>query len=275
MPRSLLLPRLTLAFAALAAASTVQAAGPGGTVSGTFTMKGTTHKPTYVYAFAKPDSFDKTKESIEVLFTTKPVPETELTGSMPGEGSRLQASLSAEGRFEGVVFFLEGGSMSASGTGLSFDKKVLDGTKVAGRLYTTEEVGTENFRGRFDLTFEAPIFRPKKAVPASASDKAAAAKSPQAKAYAAYLSAVHAGDEAALKRIVTSELVRMMAGPDFKENLKFLKEMTPKSVDYLRVTESGDTATLEVQTKTDTGAVSCTREGGAWKIGQQKWTNKK
>ena len=66
----------------------------------------------------------------------------------------------------------------------------------------------------------------------------------------------------------------MTEKPEFKEQLAFVKEMTPKSVDYLRVTESGDKATLEVETKTDLGTVDCVKEGGAWKIGKQSWKNK-
>ena len=43
-----------------------------------------------------------------------------------------------------------------------------------------------------------------------------------------------------------ADLRKKMDEPDFKEMFGFLKEMAPKKVDYLRVTESGDLATLEV-----------------------------
>ena len=264
-------PALVLAFL-LAALPAL--AGPAGTVKGTYTIKGKTYTAAHVYAVAKPDSFDKTKEGVELMFTVQPVEEKELFDMMPGSGPRLSASVGADGSLYGIVFLDEGTSASMSGSSIAFDKKALDATKIAGRLYSKGELEIGSTKGTFDLTFDAPLLREKKAPPPSAADKAAAAKSPQAKAYQSYLKAIHAGDVAALKKIFPAEMAAMTEKPEFKEQLGFVKEMTPKSVDYLRVTESGDKATLEVETKTDLGTVDCVKEGGVWKIGQQSWKNK-
>jgi hypothetical protein len=251
------------------------AAAGSSTVSGTYTVKGTTYTPAYVYAVARPDALDSRREGLEILFTTRPVPDSSLTGAMPGEGPRVSATVGADGRLHGVVLVFEGGSISSSGTQVVFAGRARDATRVSGRLFTRGELEAGSAKGRFDLTFSATIFRPPRAAPATGADRAAAARSPQAKAYTEYLRSIHAGDLASLRKVVTQELAVKMSAPEFKDQLAFLQQMAPKAVDFVRVTETGDSAALEVETKTDAGRVDCAREAGVWKVGKQRWSSRK
>lgn len=262
---------LAIAFAAILAVPAL-AAGPEGTVKGSYTIKGKVYKAAHVYAVAKPDSFDKTKEGVELLFTMEPVAEKDLADMMPGSGPRMQATIGADGSLYGIVFLYDGGSYSSSGTSQAFEKKAMDATHIAGRVYAKSPIDMKDGKGNFDLTFDSPLFREKKAPPPTAAEKAAAAKSPQAKAFEAYLKALHAKDLAALKKAVMAEAAKELASPEAKEMLGLMEAMAPKKVEYLRVTESGDKATLEAKAEDGSvGTIDCAREGGAWKIGKQSW----
>lgn len=247
-------------------------AAEAGTVKGTFTINGKAYTPKHVYAVAKPDAFDQKQEGIELLFALQPVDEKELASAIPGSGPRLTATLGADGSLYGIAMLYDGGSFSTSGSEQVFEKKAMDASRVAGRLHSKKEIEMSAGKGGFDLTFDAPVFREKKAPPPSAAEKTSAAKSPQAKAYESYLRAVRSGDLAALKKCVTKDIAQMLEDPEAKERIEMVKSITPAKVEYLRVKESGDAATLEAQSEDGKGTIECAREGGAWKIGQQRWS---
>jgi hypothetical protein len=116
--------------------------------------------------------------------------------------------------------------------------------------------------------------------PASA---AAAAKSEQAKVYAAWVKAVKAGDLAAWKKLVPAEASQqieaqakeMKKSP--KDVLDFLGAMSPDENTVTGLTVDGMKATLSVTGKTkgepkpSYGKVEMIQEGGAWKVGKQSW----
>ncbi len=113
-----------------------------------------------------------------------------------------------------------------------------------------------------------------------------AAKSPQAKVYAAWVKAVKAGDLAAWKKLVPAEAStqieaqakEMKKTP--KDVVEFLGMMTPDENSVTGLMVDGAKATLSVtgkskgEPKPSYGKVEMVEEGGAWKVGKQSWSDK-
>ena len=263
-------------FGAALAAVALLAAAPAlsaGEAKGKLTVDGKTWELKYAYAIGHPGDFDKTKEDVDILLTVEPVPDGDLGDMMPGHGPRLSITLDAEKKLTSGNVFYEGGNLS-SNSGHEFTLKVFDGQRAEGRLYTKGKVTGAGTTFQYDATFAADVWRKPKAVAASPADQKAAAASPQAAAYGAFLKAVQAGDMAGLRKLVVPEMAQQMDAPDFKQMFPMMQAMTPKAVAYQRVTESGDTATLELTAKElGQGVATLQKVGGQWKIGRTKWTS--
>ena len=155
-----MLPILFLLLATSSSASNVK---------GSFTVNAAETKPSYIYAIARPDPFDQSKEGVEVLFATKPVPAKDLSELFPGEGARLLASIGADGTPRGVVLLYEGRQLSTSRNGIAFVKTTMDGSRIAGRISSQKQLDLGSSKNalklRFDITFDAPILREKQGKP--------------------------------------------------------------------------------------------------------------
>ncbi len=263
-------------FGAALAAMALLAAAPGlsaGEAKGKLTVDGKTWELKYAYAIGRPGDFDKTKEDIDILLTVEPVPDGDLGDMMPGRGPRLSITLDAEKKLTSGNVFFEGGNLS-SNSGHEFTLKVFDGKRAEGRLYTKGPVKGASTTFQYDATFATDVWRKPKAVAATPADQKAAAASPQAVAYGAFLKAVQAGDQAGLRKLVVPEMAQQMDSPEFKQMFPMMQEMTPKQVSYQRVSESGDTATLEMTApELGKGVATLQKVGGLWKVGRTKWTS--
>jgi hypothetical protein len=147
---------LTLLLAASTGASSVQ---------GSFVVNGVDAKPAYIYAVARPDPYDASKEAVELLVSAKPIPEKDVFEIFPGDGTRLSAVIGSKGTLYGVVLLHERRNLSTSAAGVAFDKKTMDASRIAGRIHSKGELtlGSLNpLRLRFDITFDAPVLREKK-----------------------------------------------------------------------------------------------------------------
>lgn len=113
-----------------------------------------------------------------------------------------------------------------------------------------------------------------------------AAKSEQAKVYAAWVKAVKAGDLEAWKKVVPAEAAQQIAAQAKEMNktpkdvLEFLAAMSPDENTVTGLKVDGTKATLSVTGKTkgepkpSYGKVEMIQEGGAWKVGKQSWSDK-
>jgi hypothetical protein len=113
-----------------------------------------------------------------------------------------------------------------------------------------------------------------------------AAKSEQAKVYAAWVKAVKAGDLAAWKKLVPAEASQQIEAQAKemkktpKDVLDFLGAMSPDENTVTGLKVDGTKATLSVTGKTkgepkpSFGKVEMIQEGGAWKVGKQSWSDK-
>jgi ankyrin repeat protein len=263
----------------------------GGTASGkaegTFTVGDETTPLSYAYAVAEKGSFDPKKEDIVLILSDVPLDAEAI------EKWSVRSRMAEEGRLHAVELRIDakkqviGGDLRHPGSGMTsvsvtgmhvFEPKLFDGRTVSGKASVkkpTDLFGKTTFE--YSASFEANVYRKPKRVPASAEQKAAAGKSLQAKAYRAYEAALAAGDLAALKETVVAELARQMEEPEAATMLEMMKLARPTDVTFERVSVTGGKATLHAVGKQDTGAARGTiellREGGAWKVGKQSWSN--
>jgi hypothetical protein len=110
-------------------------------------------------------------------------------------------------------------------------------------------------------------------------------KSPQVAAYKALLKAVDAGDFEGYKKSMTrasaegidAQIKEM--GMDSKKGMEMLKAMSPENIKYTALKVDGKKAVLSATAKMmdadQYGTIDLEEEGGAWKVVQQSWTNKK
>lgn len=261
--------------AALAAValSTSAPAVSAGEATGKLTFEGKTYELKYAYAVGRPGDFDKTKEDIDIILTVEPIPESDLGDMMPGRGPRLSITLDAEKKLTSGNVFHDRGNIS-SNHGHEFELKVWDGKRAEGRLFTKGPVKGAGATFQYDATFSTDVWRKPETTAASPADRKAAAASPQAAAFGAFLKAVAAGNLAGLRQMVVPEMAQQMDDPDFKQMFPMMQEMTPKQVTYVRVSESGDTATLEMTApELGQGLATLQKVGGQWKVGRTKWTS--
>ncbi|MCG3194809.1 MAG: hypothetical protein DIJKHBIC_04076 [Thermoanaerobaculia bacterium] len=109
----------------------------------------------------------------------------------------------------------------------------------------------------------------------SAQNPSAAAESPQAKVYETYLKAVAAKDAKALKTILIPSIAKQIdEDKNVAKSLESLKQRAPKKVQYLRVEEDKNAATLYCDSETMTGTVTMEKVEGRWRIGLQMWKSK-
>lgn len=123
------------------------------------------------------------------------------------------------------------------------------------------------------------------AAPAYSADSKDIAASPQAKVYQAQMKAVAAGDYEAYKKTVSKATLAQMDKQmkemkmDSKKSMEFMKMMMATDIKYTGLKVEGKKATLSVTGKMDgqpnKGTVEEVQEDGAWKIGEQSWTNAK
>jgi hypothetical protein len=251
------------------------AAGPAATAAeakGRMTMNDKIYELKHAYAVERPGSFDASKKELEILLSVEPIPEGDLGDMMPGRGPRLSVTIDADGAVVGGNLFHESGNLSTN-QGHELKLSARSEKAVAGRAFTKAAVTAAGTTFQYDVTFSADVWRKPVETAASPEDGKRAAASPQAQAYGAFLKAVKAGDLPALRKLVVPEMAAQMDDPEFAKMLPMVQQMTPKAVTYVRLSEAGDTSTLEVSAAAEgKGVATLQKVSGQWRVGRTKWT---
>lgn len=110
-------------------------------------------------------------------------------------------------------------------------------------------------------------------------------RSPQVAAYQALLKAVAAGNFEGYKKSMTKasgvEIDKQIKemGMDPKKGMEMLKAMVATNIKYTALKVDGKKAVLSATGRSmdsdQYGTIDLEEEGGAWKVAQQSWTNKK
>jgi len=271
----------------LAVAAVAPRVAAEGKADGKITVNGKSTEMKYAYAFAGPGFFDKTKEDVTVIVSDVPLDAKALEDEferihMADAGTLHAFEITFDADQKPIsTSFRHNGFTKASPSGLSsedvFEKKTFDGKTVEGRYRSAKPHEFFGNTYSFDVSFKADITRKAKPVPPTASETAAARKSPQAKVYADFLAAVQREDLGAMRKLMSKEQAKHLDDPDAQKMVKMVKMMSATDVKVLKLAEKGDTAELTVSGMQDgnvqNGVVHMVKEGGAWKVQQEEWKN--
>ena len=278
-----------------AAAKELAASGPKiseGGATGTLTVDGTTVKLAHAIARTKPNAFDEKKKDVVVLITQNPV-----SAEMFVDDDKL-FSAASDGSVQGLLVTIDSdekpyhlqvlvpkASMQVSGSGFfNFDATDFSTKHVAGKFFTTSE---QDFMGKhkytYDVTFAAPVqsiaVASEVTVDASSGTKLPAGGGDPGKAYMAFDKAARAGNLAEIKKAASSTRpMPDMSPEDIKQMMEMMKLMRPANVKITGGFISGDHATLNVEGQESSskskvrGTIEMAREGGAWKLLGEKWS---
>jgi hypothetical protein len=223
--------------------------------SGTFVIDGDTVAIRHVLARKAPAFWDKQKIITQVLLTAEPVPEEALE-----DGFALLDATRA-GKVTGLKLEYDDDGRSVSGNILS-GRLVGDlGVTSSGSRVRPHVFSATRIEGDFELASrdlnDTPVqvtvewsarVRPMPVIAEpTAADAAAALQHPAVQAWQAIEKAIHTGDKAALLKIAPAYVHELAKQPDFDENFKMMKDMTPKVARYLRVTEKFGKAIIEAE----------------------------
>ena len=275
--------RMTLALGVLFLSATSIVAADSAT--GTFTVNGTKFNLRNAYATWKPNPFDKKKNDVFIIITDKELPAGVLFDefalmSLTDQGiSGVSVEVDDEKRVNsGTLFspaFKKMHQFSSTGK-QKLDTKTWTKDRIAG----TVSMPADDFFGEkyeYSASFDAAIQTkpPEKPVVLTGKPLPAGGGEP-AKAWEAYRKAITAGDIKAIRKSVTSDMVKATDDPDFKKMLGVIQAMQPKHVKVRRGAVDGDKATLlvdDLDEKNSKGTITLLREGGQWKLQKEEWKN--
>ena len=228
----------------------------------------------YAYASVQPGFFDKKTEDIRVLLTDVPV-EEKIRGDVfalsrladSGKLHGLEVVVDAKGEPMSGFLFLNVFDSMVSVAGMhKFERKALERTVIAGRMFTD---GPRTFSGvtwEYDVTFSTEIVRPP-----TKEEIAEGLKSPAALAAVAHLKAVQIGFEAFVATL-TESAATAFRGPDGQSRYKEVRAETPSDSRVVLLTKRPDGAYVAtVQARRRDGVLlestlTLRQEGTAWKV---------
>ena len=260
-----------------------------GTANGTLTVNGKTVQLKYAYAVLREDPFDKKKQATSLLITDQAVP-----ADAAGDDFKLMEVRDKQ-KLNGVMVLITDDKRIVSGAVYSPLMKKMDyvsgvgmqkleltthtATRVAGRVWLEKPDDFFDNIYQYDVKFDVPVGAQKSDEPEQPKGTPLPAGGGEpGKAYEAYRKALIAGNLPALRKSVVAEMAKQMDTPDFKDQLKLVQAIQPKSVKVTGGAIDGDTATLLATAKdeneTSNGTITMVKEGGAWKLRKESWKSK-
>jgi hypothetical protein len=260
------------------AALFLQAAGREGTVTGTLTLNGATTPLSHVYASAQPGAFDKKTEDVRVLLSDVPLDDDTRADTFAlihlardGKARIVEVVIDASGApISGSIFAKPFDGM-VSVTGMhKFTRERLERTAIAGSLAmdTTHEFMGVTFR--YEAHFIAPIPRPP-----TAEERAAALRSPPARAAAEYVAAVRLGQLSGFLATLTASAAADYQKNDAAGRLRELHAGMPPDTHVTDLTPQVDgTVLVDLSGRRPSDGmmigytIRMVLENGSWKVGQ-------
>ncbi len=267
---------LALAVPAVVAQETrteaaAQAAPPAPESIGTVTVNGKSASLRYVYAIRGPAFMNEKKEEIRIILSDVPVAVDELISDsaimsrgLAGKVSGVVARLDMEANADTGELYHSGFDrmqMALYGEH-AFQPTVFDDQRVAGTLFMPEPRESSGFTYHYTATFDVAIQRQSdlkdqvaaaaateaaSRVPPTAEEAAAAAASGPGKVVSAFLTAMRAQDLPAMKKLAANpQMFADLEGPFGGMAMGLMAEAF-KGVHVTRVTQTGDTAIVEVE----------------------------
>lgn len=250
-------------------------------VSGSLTANGTTVELPYVYAWAQEKGFyNDADPTWTVLFVEHPIEAREL-GKTVWDAAYVEigitrtAEFSDQPRLEVLSQNIKlAGDAPGNLSGGTYPTIAIDSTgpeAFAGRIYHSEPVKFFDDTIQYDFTFSAPLSDPNapigEALPPDGGEPG--------KAYLAWVAAVHSGDLAQVKKLVSPDMAGSLEDDDAQDMLEMIAAMTPTSVKILGGSSDGQTALLEVEGMMDGekvhGTITLEKQGDLWVSTDSSW----
>jgi hypothetical protein len=268
----------------LIVASAAVADEPAASVAGYFVANGEKVELPFVYVYAEKHGFyDEADPTWSLLFVEHAIEERELDDTVWGaayirlgitETSEFDDEPTLQVYSQDIRFSGEQAGNISGGTYPELEITTTGPDRFTGRVHHPEAQEFFDDTLQFDFTFDIPLSDPFApiggALPAGGGEPGAA--------FAAWCDAVHAGDMARLKTLMPAEQVAMLDGEDeeqIREDLEFMKMMTPTEIEVLGGSSDGETAILEVKGSMDgeevMGEVTMAFTDGRWVTSEAAW----
>ncbi|MGH9603053.1 MAG: hypothetical protein ACRD24_11770, partial [Terriglobales bacterium] len=274
-----------------------QATEPAPAPLGAVTLNGKSLPLRYVYAIRGPAFMDEKKEEIRIILSDVPVTVAELlsdsgimqrgrAGQVNGVVVRLDMDAKAD---TGELYHSALGRLQMALYGEhEFKPSAFDDHRVAGTLFMPEPREYEGKTYHYTATFDVEIQRQSdlkaqeaaaaadeaaKRVPPTAEEAAAAAASGPGKVALAFIKALHAKDMAAMKSLAANpQMFADLDSPFGAMALDIMASVFPRDVAVTRVTQTGDTATVEIEGPSlkGPGKIPTVLVKGVWKLAEKE-----
>ena len=244
------------------------------TAAGAIVVNGRSFGLRYAYASVQPGFFDKNTLDIRVLLTDVQVAEAQRNDvialsrlARAGQLRGVEVVIDAKGEPMSGFLFLDAfdGMVSVSGMH-RFERKALEHSLIAGRLFTD---GPRTFSGitwAYDATFSSAIVRPP-----TAEETAASLKTAPALAATAHLEAVRTGFDAFVATLTTSAAASYRA-PGGVARFEAVRAETPPDSRVVSLADGrGGARIATVQAVRRDGVIvefflELRQEGTVWKV---------
>ena len=266
----------TVTVSILAATLPLSAAGQA-EVTGVLTANGEQVALPYVYIWKEKEGFyDAADPTWKIVFTEKEIKPRDL-GEPIWDAAWIEIGVTRTSEFgdapelkvysQSIKLSAKSGGNISGGEYPQIEIDGLDTNQISGRIFHTETQEFFDDTFNYDLVFKAPLSDPDAQVGTPLADGGGE----PGQAYLKWVETLHTGDIEALKMIVPAdvkEMIESSTAAEAKEQMEFMREMTPTDVTVLNGALDGDIAVLQIEGKMDgqkvTAEIEMTKMGEFW-----------
>jgi hypothetical protein len=224
----------------------------GASLQGSLVANGEPLDLPYAYAYVKKEDFhEKAEPAWELIFVQYPIKKN-LIDEFNMDSPCIRIGLKETALFEGMpqiqVSYQELRLFPGKGQSLypTTKPKVEITTagpdRIAGRVFYTDKQEELGATFQYDYRFDIPLTGPE----VSIGELLPVGGGAPGLAYRAWVSAVHAGDKERIKSLLPPGQAAVVDAPAFKNDLKFIRKMTPLDIRIRTGSRDGETALLKV-----------------------------
>ena len=245
--------------------------------NGTLSANGKTVELPYVYVWPEKEGFfDKNDPTWNIIFVERELKPREIDAH-PWDTAWVHIGITESKEFsdqpelqvytQSIKFSADSAGNVSGGTYPQFEIEGLDSGTVTGRFWHPEQQTVFDDIFQFDISFSIPISDPN----APIGDLLPEGGGEPGQAYLKWVETIHTGDIEALKRIVPAEMAAQfdqVSAEEAREEVEFMKLMTPTDVKILSGSSDGETAILKtegtMEGETITVEVTMTKMDSYW-----------
>lgn len=248
-------------------------------VNGTLTANGRMVQLPFVYVWPEKEGFyDPADPAWNILFVERELEPREID-THPWDTAWVHIGVTDTKEFsdsgqaelqvytQSIKFSADAPGNISGGNYPQFDIVGIGTAIITGRVWHPEPQTVFDDTYQFDISFSAPISDPD--VPVG--DPLSAGGGEPGQAYLTWVETIHSGEIERLKAIIPAEMVAQfdqLSAEEAREEIEFMKLMTPINVEILGGSSDGETAVLNtegtLEGQTISVEVTMTRMGSFW-----------